>query len=237
MDTIYIQKQLNSEGVAHFTVSAVKIQTPQGKIRGVPHPYGKETSAYPTLEAALEAVHRAGYDAECEGRFYAMPPHQSAKDKPKTLKPASRSGQSIQQTLAQSKQGLLALLGDNNPGVVANAAYALGELRDELALTALVGVFRHDDATVRKQAAEATAKIGEPALRHLESALRDPHWLVRHSALTALLELVSLQFEILAPLLPATLPLLQDENWLVRSQAALVFAETARMQAHLEANT
>lgn len=235
METIYIQKQTQADGTPVFTVSAVKIQTPQGKVRGVPHPYGKETTVYPSLESALEAVHRAGYDAECEGRFYPLPPHQTAKSKAAS-KPVSRSTQSLQQILAQSQSGLLALLNDTNPGVVANAAFALGELRDAKAVGALIGVFRHDDATVRKQAAEAVAKLGQPALRPLEGALRDSHWLVRHSALTAMVDLVALDFGLVPSVLPHVLPLLQDDNWLVRSQAALVLAESARMHHQLESS-
>lgn len=236
METVYIQKQQGPEGQVRYTVSAVRIQGPEGKNRGVPHPYGKESSSYPALEPAIEAIHRAGYDAEFEGRYYPMPPHQSANRKPKTTKALPPRPGTLAQTLALSKKPLQALLNDTNPGVVSNAAYALGELRDESAVGALITVFRHDDATVRKQAAEATAKIGEAALRPLESALRDPHWLVRHSAATALVELVSQRFDLVAQILPAALPLLEDENWLVRSQTALALAEAARMQAHLDAS-
>lgn len=119
-------------------------------------------------------------------------------------------------------------LNDNVPSVVASAAFALGEIKDEGALPGLIHALSNEDPGVRKNVTEALAKIGKPALNAIQLSLRDKHWLVRHSALAAILELIHLGFDLVPEVLPDALPLLKDESWLVRSQAAMVFGEAAK---------
>jgi hypothetical protein len=55
--------------------------------------------------------------------------------------------------------GLIALLKDTDPGVRAQAADTLGEIGDHKALDALTGALKDEDASVRRHAAAAIAKL------------------------------------------------------------------------------
>lgn len=233
METLYIKKQssLTDPQQEQFVVPAVGIKTQEG-LRLIPHPYGTETTTFDTLDTAIANCHRAGYAAEFDGKHYPLPARQGIQ-RP-ALRQRPRQGPPAMQWIEQSIPLLQDQLNDNVPSVVANAAYALGELKDEGAIPGLLHALSNDDATVRKNAAEALAKLGKPALTALQHALKDKHWVVRHSALTATLELVAIGFELLPELLPDVLPLLKDDSWLVRSQAALVFGQAAKTYYDME---
>lgn len=227
METLYIKKQTKPEDAesSHFVVPAVGIKTKEG-IRLIPHPYGNETTAFETLEQTLENVHRAGYAAEYDGKYYPIPQARAA------IRPAANAPSRYRllgmNALEEAIPLLREQLNDSVPSVVASAAYALGALQDEGAITGLIHSLNHDDATVRKNAAEALAKLGKPAYHAIQLALKDKHWLVRHSALSAVMELIHIQLDATSDLLSDTLPLLKDDSWLVRSQAANVLAEAAK---------
>lgn len=228
METIYIRKQSkpNAPGESVFLVPAVGIKTFEG-IRLIPHPYGTETTTFDTLEKTIEQVHRAGYAAEYDGKHYPLPTRQGAT----TPRPKVRSTGQTSPAMRAIESAIPFLheqLKDNAPSVVASAAFALGELKDESAIPGLIHALSNEDATVRKNVAEALAKIGKPALNAVQLALKDKQWLVRHSALGALLELVHVNIDLVPDLLPDALPLLKDDSWLVRSQAAMLFGETTK---------
>lgn len=233
METIYIKKQAKGVGqeASHFVVPAVAINTKDG-VRTIPHPYGSETRIYETLEKAIEQVHRAGYAAEFEGKHYPMPTRQLLQ-RPRAL--SGSAGQApIMKILQNAIPELQGQLNDNVPSVVASAAYALGELKDDSALPGLLHALGNDDASVRKNAGEALAKIGKPSLKTLQLALKDKNWVVRHSALAALVELIHLNIDLAGSILADALPLLKDDSWLVRSQAANVFGEAAKVSMALQ---
>jgi hypothetical protein len=230
MEVIYIKK-LVKDGIESYTVPAVGIKTQDG-MRLIPHPFGTETAAFETLEKAVAQIHRAGFSAEFNGKPYP-PTGKSAPTKPKPTQ-RHRPG-SVMQTIADALPYLLEQLSDNVPGVVASAAFALGEIKDESALPGLIHALSNDDPTVRKNVAEALAKIGRPALGPLQMALQDNHWVVRHTALTAVQELTHFGLELIPEILPHAIPLLKDESWLVRSQAAIVVGDVSKVYQELQA--
>lgn len=233
METIYIKKQTLAEGEpAVFVVPAVGIKTEKG-LKLIPHPYGTEMTHFETLDETLSQVHRAGYAADYDGKHYPPPARKSlisTKPSLKTLK-----GTPVSQVLRQALPRLIEQLSDSNPGVISQAAQALGEMGDEQALQGLFHCFGHEDIQVRKAAAEAVARMGKSGLSVIQTALADKNWVVRHSGLSAMIALVHTDFDRLTLILPEALATLKDDNWLVRSQGAALFTEVTRYQkAQLE---
>jgi bilin biosynthesis protein len=226
MEVIHIRHQGLLDGDPSFLVSAVSLQSPGGGKKLIPHPFGQEVATFKSLQDAVEAIHRAGYDAECDGLSYHKNPNA-----PRQSSTPSRGGKngSFEDVIDRVLPDLKNQLKDKSPGVVANAAYVLGEIGSEDAIIALMDCFHHDDASIRKNASDAVAKIGKPAIKALRHGLKDGQWLVRHTSLLAVVELAGRSPELLANCLPDVVPLLKDENWLVRSQAALVFGEVAKL--------
>lgn len=231
METIFIKKQVNPASAEGFVynIPAVGIRAKEG-MRLIPHPFGTETASFESLELVLAQIHRAGYAAECEGKHYPPPSMENRIAKRPRPRLRQHPASPLLRTAEEALPALHEQLNDTAPSVVASAAFALGELRDENAINGLIHAFSNEDATVRKNAAEALAKIGRPALHALQLSLKDKHWLVRHSALAAINELIHLAFDLVPEILRDTLPLLKDESWLVRSQAAQVLGEAVKMQ-------
>ena len=72
-------------------------------------------------------------------------------------------------------------------GIRVNAARALGELRNRLAIPPLIGALSDENRLVRKNAAEALGKIGDSsALEPLVEALNDEDGFVQAKAAAAL---------------------------------------------------
>jgi HEAT repeat protein len=95
----------------------------------------------------------------------------------------------------------------------------------------------HEDASVRKNVAEAMAKLGATSLMALAKAYENAksHKTDRNAAHVRLtvqqsyLEMMKLkQYALLPDIIPYVLDALQDDTWLVRSQAALVLAQAAQ---------
>jgi HEAT repeats/HEAT repeat len=236
MEVIYIKKQAspNAAEDSRFIVPAIGLNTREGT-RLIPHPYGTETTTYESLEQAIEQIHRAGYAAEYDGTHYPLPIRQAmTRSVPRRIS-SSQSTPTLK-LVENAIPSLLEQLSDHVPSVVASAAFALGEIRDEGALPGLIHALGHEDSNVRKNATEALAKIGKPVLKAVQLSLKDKHWLVRHSALCVILELLHYEVALVPIILPEALPLLKDENWLVRSHAATVFGEVAKTFRSMEEN-
>jgi hypothetical protein len=214
------QPQPDGTTVAHYIVPALALQVGGGK-RLIPNPNGQESCAFPSLEAAEDAVRRAGFDAEYEGRTlrhnpYAPPPAAPATDPFACLQDAGPI--------------LLKRLQDREPSVIANAAFSLGRLSVSAAIDPLIGVLGHDDANVRKQATDALVRLGEatvPALRRAYDKVRglpdNRSALIRLSIMSTWLEMARQnRRDWLIPVLPLIMEALQDEHWLVRGQAVLL---------------
>lgn len=207
MDIIPIRKtKINKEGkeMEVFMVSAIPIQQPDGSSKKIPHPQGYENMIFKTVEKAIEAINFAGFG-------YSFDDKQVPPSEIKT---------SVMPDLSTAVDPLLELLKEENSGAVASAAYALGELRSYEAIESLIKLLGEDDHAIRKNATEALAKIGDPAINGLIRALDDNNWVTRNSAAIALGELVNhSQGKILRAVQPL-IKKLDDPNWIVKSSAA-----------------
>jgi HEAT repeat protein len=214
-----------------FAVTAVGITTPQGKML-IPNPAGKEALLFDSLEEAEAAIRRAGFDYEYQGRTTYL--HAQA---------ASSIAPTSAQSLEAAVPVLIQRLKERESTVVANSAFALGMLRAVDALDALVGILGHDDASVRKAASEALARLTPhsiPVIRQaFETALKSnlvsaPY--IRLTAMTALFEMTQMGQgqPVLDQCLSLVIGALEDESWLVRAQAALVVGQLAAFQEATE---
>jgi HEAT repeat protein len=211
-----------------FAVPSMAIATPQGRVL-IPNPSGAEAALFASLEEAEEAIRRAGFDYEFEGKqVYAFNQPTGG------LKPAmARAGGN---PLEQAVPMLIAHLKDRESSVVANAVYALGSVRAYAALDPLSDILGHDDPTVRKNVAEAMARLGASALPKLTAAYEKARThtgkqapYIRLTVLSAFLEMVEQGNgpALSAQFLPLALSALEDDSWLVKSQAALLMGRTA----------
>lgn len=226
-----IQKRSASgQAETWFAVPAMAISSPQGRLL-IPNPAGAEAQLFATLEEAEEAVRRAGFDYEFEGKqVFAFQSAGGAGKSTAVIRPGTPP-------LEQAIPLLIEHLKDRESSVVANAAYALGTLRAGAALEPLSQILGHDDPTVRKNVAEAMGRLGPVALTHLSMAFEKARTnpgkqapYIRLTVLSAFLEMVE-QGQVgtcSGHYLPLAVTALQDDSWLVRSQAALLMGKTAQ---------
>lgn len=210
----------------YFAVQAIAINGPEGK-KLIPNPSGSEACLFETLEEAEAAVRRAGFDYVFEGKkTYLMD------------RPVSRRRPPVQygpDAITQAVPLLIERLRDKESGVVASAAFALGELKDGSAAEPLTEILGHEDPAVRRAAAEAMARLGADAIGPLHAAFeatrgqRDKNPThVRLTVMSAYLEMTHTHRELLGQVLPQVIEALEDESWLVRSQAAQVIGHAAQ---------
>jgi|GEM_PF-2395427 len=211
----------------YFAVPSVAIATPQGR-KLIPNPSGNEANLFESLEEAEEAIRRAGFDFEFEGKKTYILSQPSAGQSPARI---------TSNPLEQSIPILIQQLRDREAAVVANAAFALGSLRAFAALDELADHLGHDDPTVRKNIAEAMAKLGTGALPRLRAAFEKsrssshknaPY--IRLTVILSFLEMLELGLggTLSDQFLPLAVIALEDDSWLVKSQAALVIGRTAQ---------
>ncbi len=226
-----IQRRLNPDRESQdaYAVPCVAIATPEGR-RLIPNPSGTEAQVFTTLEEAGDAIRRAGFDYIFEGQtthLLAQPQGDHA---------GSRLPTTTGRPLEDAVPVLIQLLKDRESGVVAQAAGALGALRSQTARDALVGILGHDDPIVRKNASDALARLGTPALHALRETLvkarssshvNAPY--IRLSVLSVYLEMLRQGTDraAMGHFLPQAVESLTDESWLVRAQAAQVLAQAA----------
>lgn len=224
-------KKRNAAGEVQefFAVPSMALSTPQGRIL-IPNPSGAEAALFGTLEEAEEAVRRAGFDYEFEGqKTYAFSQPATTAGKAKPVVPSN--------PLDQAVPLLMQHLKDRESSVVANAVFALGSVRAYAALDELIAILGHDDPNVRKNLAEALARLGSAALPKLTTAYEQakastgkqaPY--IRLTVLSAFLEMLEqgLGTTYSNQFLPLAVSALEDDSWLVRSQAALLVGRTAQ---------
>lgn len=229
MSFIHIKKQKvgSSDNPREvFVVPAMAITTGQGK-KLIPNPAGTENCVFETFEEAEQAVKRAGFDYIFEGKkTYTLQQPPAPMPMPETGGPIS-----IQEAIPL----LIERLKDRESSVIAHAAFALGELIAEKAIEPLIGLLGHEDGSVRKEVAEALAKMGGAAVSHLKSAFQSARRskeknanYIRLSVINTYLEMTRSHRELLGLVMPQVVEGLSDESWLVRSQAALVIGHSAQ---------
>jgi len=215
----YTQTQPDGSPREVFAVPSMAIATPQGR-RLIPNPAGTKASLFNTLEEAEEAVRLAGFDFTFEGRQTS------------TLASANaRNVANVADVWQTALPLLLKHLQDREPNVVAQAAFALGAMRAPQAIKALLPLLGHDDAAVRKQVAEAYARLGPEALNALAQAYNEARSQTRPNApyvrLTVMQACAEMAqgtrvAEAAAGVLTLAVAALDDDSWLVRAQASQV---------------
>jgi HEAT repeat protein len=108
---------------------------------------------------------------------------------------------------------LIKALSDSEEMVRSGAALALGELKAGTAVEALAQLLCGDASESGNHAADALAKIGQPAAVRLIEAVQDEHSWVRVRAAKALVPVESKQA------IPALFAALDDDSYVVRHHA------------------
>jgi HEAT repeat protein len=240
MTIIHVKKIRRPDGeVDGYAVPCMAIVTPDGR-RLIPNPSGTEAQVFDSLQEAGEAIRRAGFDYEFEGRTTHILAQPTGPSSPMTV----LTGRPLEDSIPR----LIELLSDRESQVVANAAAALGALRAQAALEELSRILGHDDPSVRKSAAEALARLGVPALHTLRESMGRARVIthsnalyIRLSVLLAYSEMIQqgLDSNLMGHFLPQVAECLKDDSWLVRAQAAQVMTQAAfaieRQQSDLKA--
>lgn len=212
-----------------YAVPSMAITTPQGKML-IPNPSGKEAALFQTLKEAGEAVRRAGFDYEFEGKKTYVYNEPSANSQKTAVAKGAKP-------LEAAIPILIGHLKDREATVVANAVYALGTIRAYVALETMTDILGHDDPGVRKNVAEAMARIGTSALASLRAAFEKAQASTHKNAPYIRLTVISAFVEMLEQpnghvlaeqFLPMAVSALTDESWLVRSQAAFLIGRSAQ---------
>lgn len=225
-------KKRNAQGELQvfYAVTAMSISTPQGPIL-IPNPSGKEASLFESLETAEEAVLRAGFDAEFEGKVTLAFSGKSARVSSVSIK-------SRLSPLEEAVPLLIQQLQDRESSVVAQAVFALGCLKPTQAAEPLLGILGHDDPVVRKNVCEALARLGDMVLTPLgqayqeamaSSAKQAPY--IRLTILNTFMEFLEqnpLAANYSQQWLTLAVQALTDSSWLVRAQAAALVGKTAQ---------
>jgi HEAT repeat protein len=225
-----LQKQDPATGKLRdvYAVPSVAIDSPQGKML-IPNPLGREAALFATFEEAEDAIRRAGFDYEFEGKTtYTM--NETSSKRPHS---AIVGGQPLEAAIPL----LIAQLKEREPSVAANAAFALGALRSGQALEPLVAILGHDDPAVRKNTAEAIARLGAVAVPYLKQAYEKALGSTHKNAPYIRLTIMNTFLEMLEQgsgvgysghYLPLAVHALNDDSWLVKAQAALLVGRTAQ---------
>jgi HEAT repeat protein len=115
-------------------------------------------------------------------------------------------------------QSLLVAIKDSNANVRANAAWALGRIKDPRAVDDLITTLIDADPSIEKNAAGALVSIGTPAIEPLIATLKDTNETLRGNAADVL---ASIGAPAVAPLIAA----LKDADFNVRTYSALALGE------------
>lgn len=118
----------------------------------------------------------------------------------------------------QAVQMLIDTLADEAEMVRSGAALALGELKAEAAIEALAHLLVHDTSASGNHAADALAKIGQPAAPALIEAMKQPAAHVRRRAAKALVPVESKKA------IPVLFEALEDDSYMVRHYAEIALA-------------
>jgi hypothetical protein len=207
MSQIAITKKIikrNNQEVEVFMVPAMSFTQADGTIKTFPHPQGNNSLTFDTMEKAINSIAVSGHNYITTESTINIPTNPNVKP---------------DFNLAITE--LMRLLGDKNPEVIASAAYALGEMATPICLDKLMNLLGNDEHNVRKSTIEALAKIGNPSIKKLITALEDPNWVKRNSAATALGELTDHNKQLnISQAVNPLIARLNDNQPIVKSSAA-----------------
>ncbi len=175
----------------------------------VPHPQGNSTTAFDTIEEAINAAKRAGFE-------YILPDgtedNATALDT-KNIKDFKNDIKEILYNKFSSK------VNDMHTNISAAALSALNELNDNRCIEIFMDKLGEDNDSIRTIAINALVKNRNSVISHLIDALSDENWVKRNSAITCLEKISAypdINIEsIIVPLLNRT----DDNNAIVQANA------------------
>jgi HEAT repeat protein len=245
--TIQQKKQANPAGgdpVVIYLVKAMAIQRPDGSKTLIPNPSGADVAVFDTLDAAEQAVRRAGFDSEFDGQR-RINLHQSSERLTGTSHTVvSRGGreQDWMSAMRATLPVLLKRLNDRESSVITQSALAVGELHllealpqvSQSVIPLLLKHLGHEDPLLRKAIADTLAKLGLDVLDPLRQAYAQARISTAQNASHIRLTVLGSYAELLrhypngiAKVLEVALEALEDDHWLVRAQAAQLVAQAA----------
>jgi HEAT repeat protein len=221
-----IRKQQSGD-TTHFVVPAVAIAITGGEKKLIPNPAGNEVCTFATLDEAKAAIERAGFDAIYDGITTVNLGHRG-RSPLNPIRPPRLSATLNEQV----KQKLLGLLTDREPPVAIAAIQALASWQYAPAIEPLCKQLGHSDPGVRKEVANALAKLSPHSLPALKEAYRLATGSIEGNA-PYIRAAVLFSFQLMlqdnaldsVELLPVVLQGLTDDHWMVRSQAANTAAQ------------
>jgi HEAT repeat protein len=246
--TIQQKKQASPVGgqpIVTYLVKAMAIQRPDGTKTLIPNPSGADVAVFETLEAAEQAIRRAGFDSEFDGQR-RVNLHQSNDRLTGTSShtTVNRGGreQDWMNAMRATLPVLLKRLNDRESSVITQSALAVGELHllealpqvSQSVIPLLLKHLGHEDPLLRKAIADTLAKLGLDVLEPLRQAYLQARISTAQNASHIRLTVLSSYAELLrhypngmAKVLEVALVALEDDHWLVRAQAAQLVAQSA----------
>jgi hypothetical protein len=230
------------KSISLFVIPVMVLQTPQGN-KSIPNPHGQEVAAFPTLEAAISAIEKAGFDAEFEGRHVRLNAEiglNAQKQTPvKALSPKLQAEQLVQEGLKSAIPLLIARLKDTEAFTLVPSVKALGVLQAKEAIPAILNLLGHDSPDVREAVSVALSQFGSGIVadlmktyaKLLSESKGEFAYRKRLDILNTYHELVKRNnSSVLAGVMSQLLQALTDEQWLLRSAAAQVLVTVAQKQ-------
>ena len=218
MQKVVIRKRV-VDGVSCYYVQALSLKNSENKISLlIPHPQGNERLEYKTLEEAVAAVKKSGFE-------YELPENESVSAD--LVKDLTRTSKTDLQNILFSK--LKSKTNDINSSVSASALKALSYLQDADAIDIFLSKIGEDNDKIREIAIEALVSYGEIVIEKLISALEDTNWVMRNSAITALTKMSELTDADKQKILTHIIKRIDDKNTIVQSNALIASGQIYRM--------
>jgi HEAT repeats len=210
-----------------FQFPAMALETPTGA-QLIPNPNGRQAASFASLEAAMAAIHQAGFDALWQDRLYPLRRGQPSE---KAAVELLALADPVDQAAAQLVAPLLARLGDREVPVLTASLEALGYLKAPGLLEAIETLLDHESPEVRQSLAGALSQLGTAArdwVRMRYDATLDTTGKQRPDVYRIRLTLMAVYTEMakahgpvfMVPVMGQLHQGLSDGHWLVRAQAA-----------------
>jgi len=183
-----------------FVVPAIKLENSKG-VKRIPHPLGRDSITFNTLEEAKKAIELAGFEAMLpNGRVTISQEVSSTND--------AYDSKIIDALIKETK--------DFNPNIVACAINALSEINNANCLDIYLDKLGEDNEKIRQNSIEAIVKFGLKALPNVFNSLKSENWVTRNSAISCLQKLCEIDDVPIEDIINCLLQMLEDNNPVVK---------------------
>ena len=217
MQKISIKKRIvNGEPV--YFVQALSLKNSENKTALlIPHPVGTEILEFNTLEEAVAAVRKSGFD-------YNIPDGEIVSEE--VVADLTRTRKTDIENVLFNK--FKSKTNDINSSVASSALKALSYLNDKDAIDIFISKLGEDNDKIREVAIDSLVSYKNGVVEKLIEALSDSNWVTRNSAITALTKICEYadveQEEILIPIINR----IDDTNPIVQSSALIAAGQIYR---------